>query len=64
VTTPRAHDSSNPLRLPREADALPQVERARLFGHPMPIGVDLDGHVREGTRLLSAHAAGLFGRTS
>jgi hypothetical protein len=64
LMTPNAPvDDPNLLRRSRDAEALPQVERAWLFHHLKPIGVDLDGHVMEGRTLLSAHVAGLVSRT-
>ncbi|MDP9844280.1 LLM class flavin-dependent oxidoreductase [Streptosporangium lutulentum] len=56
-TTPMRVSYEEILRVWQEADALPQITDAWLWGHLMPIAGPRDGQILEGWTLLSALAA-------
>jgi alkanesulfonate monooxygenase SsuD/methylene tetrahydromethanopterin reductase-like flavin-dependent oxidoreductase (luciferase family) len=57
ATAPQQVEYQDVLRVWQEADAVPEIERAWLFDHLMPIGGDPAGPIFEGWTLLSALAA-------
>ncbi|CAM5643232.1 hypothetical protein STENM223S_05259 [Streptomyces tendae] len=58
MTRPSQADHHDVLRVRRGADAIPEIGRAWLFGHLMPVFGDPDGPAYEGWTLLSALARG------
>src|SRR6201996_5131488 len=57
ATAPQQVSYDDILNVWREADSIPQIEHARAFDHPLPIGGGPDGPIFEGWTLLSALAA-------